>query len=188
MDQNTVFLVVLAVAVIAVAIVAWALVRKMRTKKLQGKFGPEYQRTVQQVGDRGKAEDELEARRKRVEKFTLRPLSAQEQTRFAREWAATQGRFVDDPKGAVADGNRLVKELMQARGYPVADFDARYESLTVDHTAVAQHYRAGHDIALSALEGKATTEELRQAMIHYEALFGDLAEEEAPPQVAEHAS
>ncbi len=99
-----------------------------------------------------------------------------------------KARFVDDPAAAVSDADAVIGSVMGARGYPVADFDARYKSLTVDHTAVAQHYRAGHDIALSSLEGKATTEELRQAMIHYEALFGDLAEEEAPPQVAERAS
>src|SRR5712691_3781108 len=114
MDQNTVFLIVLAIAVFAAALVAWTVTKKMKTKKLQGQFGPEYERTVQKVGDRGKAEDELQARRKRVEKFKLRTLSPEEQTRFAREWAATQARFVDDPKGAVADGNRLVKELIQA--------------------------------------------------------------------------
>jgi len=176
MDQNTVFLVVVAIGVIAVGIVAWALVRKMRTKKLQGKFGPEYERTVQQVGDRGKAEDELEARRKRVEKFTLRPLSAQEQTRFAREWAATQGRFVDDPKGAVADGNRLVKELMQARGYPVADFEQRAADISVDHPRVVSNYRAAREIAARSEQGKATTEELRKAVVYYRELFEELLE------------
>jgi hypothetical protein len=176
MDQSTVFLVVAVIAVLAVAIVAWAVVRKMRTKKLQGKFGPEYERTVQQVGDRGKAENELEARRKRVEKFNLRPLSLDEQTRFGKEWAATQARFVDDPKGAVADGNRLVKELMQARGYPMGDFEQRAADISVDHPRVVSNYRSAREIAARSEQGKATTEDLRKAVVYYRDLFEELLE------------
>ena len=176
MDQSTVLLVVVAIAVVAVAIVAWAVVRKMRTKKLQGRFGPEYERTVQQVGTRGKAEDELEARRKRVEKFNIRPLSPEEQTRFGKEWAATQARFVDDPKGAVADANRLVKELMQARGYPVADFEQRVADISVDHPRVVSNYRSAREIAMRSEQGKATTEDLRTAVISYRELFEELLE------------
>jgi FtsZ-interacting cell division protein ZipA len=176
MDQSTVLLVVIAIAVVAVAIVVWALVRKARTKKLQGKFGPEYERTVRTAGDRGKAEDELEARRKRVEKFNLRSLSPEEQTRFARDWAATQTRFVDDPKGAVADGNRLVKELMQARGYPMADFEQRAADISVDHPRVVSNYRSAREIAARSEQGRATTEELRKAVVYYRDLFEELLE------------
>jgi len=176
MNQSTVLLVVIAIAVVAVAIMAWVLVQKTRTKKLQGKFGPEYERTVAQAGSRGKAEDELEARRKRVEKFNLRPLTADEQTRFARDWAATQARFVDDPRGAVADGNRLVKELMQARGYPMADFEQRAADISVDHPRVVSNYRSAREIAARSELGKATTEELRKAVVYYRGLFEELLE------------
>jgi FtsZ-interacting cell division protein ZipA len=176
MNQSTVLLVVIAIAVVAFAIMAWALVRKTRTKNLQGKFGPEYERTVQKAGDRGKAENELEARRKRVEKFNLRPLSLDEQTKFGKDWAATQARFVDDPKGAVADGNRLVKELMQARGYPMGDFEQRAADISVDHPRVVSNYRAAREIAARSEQGKATTEELRKAVVYYRELFEELLE------------
>jgi hypothetical protein len=176
MDQSTVLLVVAVIAVVAVAIVAWAVVQKMRTKKLRGRFGPEYERTVQQTGGRRKAEDELEARKKRVEKFNIRPLSPEEQTRFAKEWAATQARFVDDPKGAVADANRLVKELMEARGYPVGDFEQRAADVSVDHPRVVSNYRSAREIAARSEQGKATTEDLRKAVVSYRELFGELLE------------
>jgi hypothetical protein len=176
MDQSTVLLVVAVIAVVAVAIVAWAVVQKMRTKKLRGRFGPEYERTVQQTGGRRKAEDELEARKKRVEKFNIRPLSPEEQTRFAKEWAATQARFVDDPKGAVADANRLVKELMEARGYPVGDFEQRAADISVDHPRVVSNYRSAREIAARSEQGKATTEDLRKAVVYYRELFEELLE------------
>lgn len=176
MNQSTVFLVGVVIAVVAVAIVAWVVVQKMRTKKLRGRFGPEYERTVEHIGDRRKAEDELEARRKRVAKFNLRPLSLEEQTRFGKEWAATQARFVDDPKGAVADGNRLVKELMQARGYPVGDFDQRAADISVDHPGVVSNYRSAREIAARSEQGKATTEDLRKAVVSYRELFEELLE------------
>jgi FtsZ-interacting cell division protein ZipA len=176
MNQSTVFLVVVAIAVVGLAIVAWAVVQKMRTKKLRGRFGPEYERAVEQTGSRRKAEDELEARRKRVEKFNIRPLSPEEQTRFEKEWAATQARFVDDPKGAVTDANRLVKELMQARGYPVGDFDQRAADISVDHPRVVSNYRSAREIATRSEQEKATTEDLRKAVVSYRELFEELLE------------
>jgi hypothetical protein len=184
MNQSAMFLVVIAIAVLAVAIVAWAVVRKTRTKKLQGKFGPEYERTVQQVGNRGKAEDELEARGKRVENFNLHPLSLEEQTRFRKEWATAQARFVDDPKGAVADGNRLVEELMQARGYPMGDFEQRAADISVDHPRVISDYRSAREIAARSEHGEGDTEDLRKAVVYYRTLFGELLE---TPQLVEVA-
>jgi FtsZ-interacting cell division protein ZipA len=185
MSQSTLLIVIVAIAIVALAIVAWSLVQKMRTKRLQGRFGPEYERTVQQIGDRRKAEDELEARKKRVAKLTLRSLFSEEQRRFAGEWAAAQARFVDDPKGAVADANRLVKEAMQARGYPMGDFEQRAADISVDHPRVVSNYRAAREIAARSAEGKASTEELRQAVVYYRALFEELLE---TPQVIGVAS
>jgi len=185
MSQSTLFFVIVAIAVVALAVVAWGLFQKMRTKRLRGRFGPEYERTVRQIGDRRKAEEELEARKKRVEKLTLRPLTPEEQTRFGKEWKAAQTRFVDDPKGAVADANRLVKEVMQARGYPMADFEQRAADISVDHPRVVSNYRSAREIASRCAEGQASTEDLRQAIIYYRELFDELLE---TPQVVGVAS
>jgi FtsZ-interacting cell division protein ZipA len=176
MNQSTLLIVIVVIAIVALAVVAWSVIQRMRTKRLRGRFGPEYERTVQQVGDRRKAEDELEARKKRVAKLTLRSLSSDEQRRFARDWAAAQARFVDDPKGAVADANRLVKEVMQARGYPMGDFEQRAADISVDHPRVVSNYRAARDIAARSAEGRASTEDLRQAVVYYRALFEELLE------------
>ncbi len=142
MDPNTVLIVVVAIAVVALALVAWIVFRKARTRKLRSRFGPEYDRAVAEAGDRRKAEEELETRKKRVEKLKLRTLSPDEQRRFAERWAAAQARFVDDPKGAVANANGLIKEVMQACGYPMGDFDQRAADISVDHPRVVSDYRA----------------------------------------------
>ena len=174
MDQSTVLIVVVAIAIIALAIVAWIVFQKTRTKRLRDRFGPEYDRAVADAGSRRKAEDELEARRKRVAKLVLTPLTPEQQNRFGKEWTAAQARFVDDPRGAVADANRLVKEVMQARGYPMGDFDQRAADISVDHPVVVSNYRAAREIALRAETGKASTEDLRKAVVHYRELFQEL--------------
>ncbi len=176
MDPNTVLIVVVAIAVVALALVAWIVFRKARTRKLRSRFGPEYDRAVAEAGDRRKAEEELETRKKRVEKLKLRTLSPDEQTRFAERWAAVQARFVDDPKGAVGDANGLIKEVMQACGYPMGDFEQRAADISVDHPRVVSNYRAAREIAVRSQEGKASTEDLRQAFVHYRALFDELLE------------
>jgi FtsZ-interacting cell division protein ZipA len=180
MDPNVVLIVVVAIAVVALVAVAWILFRKARTKKLRARFGPEYDRAVTQIGDWRKAEDELQAREKRVEKLKIRTLSPDEQRRFAERWAGAQARFVDDPKGAVADANGLIKEVMQACGYPMGDFEQRAADISVDHPQVVTNYRAAREIAMRSAEGKANTEEMRQAFVHYRELFDELLE---TPQV-----
>ena len=174
MNQGTVLILVVAIAVIALAVVAWIVFQKTRTQRLRGRFGPEYDRTVAEAGDRRKAEDELEARRKRVAKLKLVPLTPEQQNRFGKEWATAQALFVDDPRRAVADANRLVKEVMQARGYPMGDFDQRAADISVDHPVVVTNYRAAREIAMRAEAGKASTEDLRKAVIHYRELFQEL--------------
>lgn len=176
MDPNIVLIVVVAIAVVALVLVAWILFRKARTKKLRARFGPEYDRAVTQIGDWRKAEDELQARKKRVEKLKVRALSPDEQKGFAERWAAAQARFVDDPKGAVADANSLIKEVMQACGYPMADFEQRAADISVDHPRVVSNYRAAREIAVRSDGGKASTEDLRQAFVYYRALFDELLE------------
>lgn len=159
-----------------VALVAWALLRRRHSKDLERKFGPEYHRTVDELGSRGKAEAELAARKKRVERLHIVPLAPREAAWFAEEWRALQARFVDNPKGVLMDADRLVKELMRQRGYPMADFDTRAADISVDHPAVVHHYRAGREIALRDQRGEADTEALRQAVVHYRALFSELLE------------
>jgi hypothetical protein len=166
--------VILIVVIIAIAMAALILLRR-RTKKLRSKFGPEYQRVVYERGSTFKAERELEQRAKRVENLQIRHLNNAEAERFAQEWRTTQEKFVDDPRGAVADADLLVQETMKARGYPTGgEFDAQAADLSVDHPFVISNYRAAHDIAVRDQRTPASTEDLRLAMRHYRALFEDL--------------
>ena len=184
-DQTAVIAVLALLAVAAAVLVI--LYRSRRTAALRERFGAEeYDRTLAERGVRRKAERELLEREKRVAALDIRPLGPDDRERFTAEWQAAKARFVDDPAAAVLAADRAIGGVMAARGYPVADFDARYESLTVDHGEVARHYRAGHEIAVKQETGQATTEDLRQAMIHYEALFAELASDEqaGPPRAA----
>jgi hypothetical protein len=186
LTDQTAVIAILALIVVA-ALVLWFLYRSRRTAALRERFGKdEYDRTVTAAGGRGKAESVLLEREKKVAALDIRPLKPEDRQRLTGEWHAAKAQFVDDPAAAVMAADRAIGGVMGARGYPVADFDARYESLTVDHGEVARHYRAGHDIAVKQEAGQATTEDLRQAMIHYEALFDDLASEEqaGPPREA----
>jgi len=169
---------ILALLVVA-ALLLWWLYRSRRTSALRDRFGSaEYDRTLDQHGARAKAEAALLAREERIHALDLRALESDERIRFGQRWHEAKARFVDDPASAVSDADQVIGEVMRARGFPVDDFDARYESLTVDHGEVAQNYRAGHAIALRSAEGQATTEDLRQALIHHEALFEELVAEE----------
>lgn len=167
--------IVLAVAVIVlIAVVGWLLYERQRSDRLRSDFGPEYKRTVSDTGDRRAAEAELEQRQRRVEALSIRPLSPSDRARFAEAWREAQARFVDQPEAAIGDADRLIGEVMQARGYPVADFEQRVADVSVDHPAVVEHYRAAHAIATRSASIPADTEQLRQAMVHYRALFDDL--------------
>ena len=159
----------------------WLLVRRRNRQHLQRRFGPEYDRTVHDVGDRGKAEAELMAREKRVRKLDIVPLAPEQAARFSDEWRRLQARFIDDPKGVLLAAERLVTDLMTQRGYPMADFDTRSADLSVDHPAVVHHYRAARHIGMRARGGEVDTEALRQAVVHYRALFSELLEVQKPP-------
>jgi hypothetical protein len=161
--------------VVIVAAVAWYLQRQ-RSLRIRERFGPEYERTRLQVGDARRAEAALAAREKRVEKLHIRPLSAEERTRFSEVWQHVQALFVDDPKGAIAEADQLVNEVMTVRGYPTADFNQRAADISVDHPIFVEHDRAAYAIADRSRTGAASTEDLRQAVIHYRALFEDLLE------------
>lgn len=165
------------IAVILIGAIVWITLNRVRSQRLRQRFGPEYERTVSTTeGNVRKAEAELEARAKRVAKLQIRPLTSTDAERFDAAWRGVQARFVDDPRGAVTEADRLVGEVMAARGYPVGDFEQRVADVSVDHADVVMNYRAAREIALQHAEGKATTEDLRQAMVHYRALFRDLLE------------
>lgn len=179
MDQNRMVMViaVIVIALIVAAVIAFFTSRKRRSQKLRAQFGPEYDRVLQQEGDSRKAEGVLEFRQKRREKFNIRPLSPADRSSFAGRWNEVQARFVDDPRGAVTVADSLVTDVMQARGYPIGEFEQRAADLSVDYPLIVDNYRAAHDIALRQSAGKASTEDLRQAMVHYRALFQELLEE-----------
>ncbi len=174
--DNTQILIGLVVLVL-VLVALWLLMRRRRSAHIKSKFGPEFNRTVSEVGDERKAETVLAERQQRVAKYTITPLAADMREHFAVTWRDVQAKFVDDPKYAVTRADDLLGEVMVARGYPMSDFDQRTEDLSVDHPKVVQNYRAGHDIAVRHSRGEASTEDLRTAMIHYRDLFEELVTE-----------
>jgi hypothetical protein len=179
---------VIVIVAAAIASIAFLLARRRRTERLRRRFGPEYDRTVHEIGTIAKAEARLRARETRVERLHIRPLSPDDAARFSAAWREVQTRFVDDPKRAIADADRLVGEVMQARGYPIGDFDQRVDDISVDHPKVVTNYRAARDIAENHARGRASTEDLRQAMVHYRALFTDLLETEPVAATAPRAA
>jgi hypothetical protein len=160
--------------VIVIALILYFAFRRRRSTALREHFGEEYDRTVETAGGRGKAEAALEERERRVAELDIRPLRPQERAEFTGEWQEVKALFVESPVEAVHHADRLLAKVMKARGFPMADFDRRYEDLTVDHAEVARHYREGHEITMRHNRGEASTEDLRQAMIHFEALFDEL--------------
>ena len=178
------WIVVAVVVLVAVVVAAVVLARQRRRQQLQEQFGPEYRRAVRKYGSVTRAESELEERRKRVRALDIRPLSPNDADRFAEAWRRTQARFVDAPESSIAEGDRLVEDLMRTRGYPVGRFQERIADISVDHPRVVEHYRAAHAIAQASADGRTDTEDLRQAMVHLRALFEDLLEvrREVPPE------
>ncbi len=155
----------------------WVFAQRRKSEQLKSQFGPEYERTVNEIGDERKAETVLADRQKRVSSYTIKPLPADLREHFVETWPSVQAKFVDDPKYAVTRADDLLGEVMSARGYPMSDFDQRADDLSVDHPEIVQNYRKAHEIALRHSRGEASTEDLRTAMIHYRALFDDLVNE-----------
>ena len=186
--MSTAALVIIVLVTVAAAVGIFLYLRRRRSELLRKDFGPEYNRILDQLGDQRKAEAELAARKERVHKLEIRGLTADERSQFADSWRRTQSLFVDEPSRAVGDADGLVKELMQARGYPVGDFEQRAADVSVDHPRVVTNYRAAHDIAARNKSGKATTEDLRQAMVHYRSLFEELLETAQPTTAKEVAA
>jgi hypothetical protein len=168
--------IIVVAAVVLVAIVVWRAVAAKRTRTLQGRFGPEYDRTIESAESRRDAEAELKARAERRDELDIRPLAPGARDRYLVEWQRVQARFVDDPDGSVREADMLIQQVMSDRGYPMDDFDQRAADISVDHPGVVENYREGHRLTRSAAVGDGTTEDLRQAMVHYRALFDDLLE------------
>lgn len=191
MDDSILAIVAFAVAAVIVIALAWFLWTRTRSRRLKESFGPEYDRVVSKAG-RSRGEKRLDERRKRVEKYDLHPLSADDRVGFIRRWDEVQARFVDDPEAAVSDAQHLVDEVMQARGYPVGDIQRQQEDVSVENPGVVDHYRSARDIARRNDAGEASTEDLRLAMQHYRVLFESLLEgggapaDERPRKEAHH--
>src|SRR5438132_11884083 len=173
----------IVVALVVVAAIGYLIVRQQRSKALRSRFGPEYDRAVDEYGSQGRAEAALAKREKRVQKLSIHPLEADARSRFSARWRTVQARFVDDPAASIGDADRLVAEVMNERGYPMADFEQRAADISVDHPDVVEHYRTAHDVAQSHRQRPVSTEDLRKAFLHYQALFASLLEVE-PAQVA----
>lgn len=183
MDEGTLVALVVVVVVVILAAAGYFLLRKRKSDELRSRFGSEYDHTLKETGDRARAEAALKEREKRVERLNIRQLGSEDAARFREEWGKVQVRFVDDPKGAVTEADRLLGDVMVKRGYPIGDFEQRAADISVEHPRVVEHYRAGHEIALRHEKGQASTEDLRQAMIHYRTLFTDLVGEPDTPSV-----
>jgi hypothetical protein len=173
LTTNEMIAIIAVVALVIIALIVWGFNRR-RSAQLRAKFGPEYDRTVAVVGRQSVAEDRLAARSERVHKLVIRSLNSIERARNIEEWGRVQSHFVDAPAGAVTEADQLLGDVMAACGYPMGDFEQRAADISVDHPIVTQNYRAAHEIALRRASGRATTEELRRAMIHYRALFEEL--------------
>jgi hypothetical protein len=177
MDSQTLIIVGITVAVCAViAVAAWVIFNQMKTRRLKQRFGPEYDHVVERARDRDLAEAELEKREQRVKKYRIVPLSEHDRVHYERAWAEVQNRFVDDPEEATKEGNELIVEVLEKRGYPVGGFEQAAADLSVDYPLVVDHYRAASAIAQRQRRGEANTEDLRQALVHYRALFHELLE------------
>jgi hypothetical protein len=173
---NTIALAVVLIVLAVAAIVCAVAYRKRQSQRLRRRFGTEYARTVERVGGHAQAEAELRQREARVAKLNIVPLPAEQAARFGQAWNRLQGRFVDNPKGTLAEADKLVRELMTARGYPMGDFERRAADISVDHPTVVDAYRAAQVIAGKDARGEANTEDLRKAIVYYRTMFADLLE------------
>jgi hypothetical protein len=173
----TTTVVIILVVVVLLAIAAAVAIPAMRRRRLQEQFGPEYQRTVQSAGDRREAEQDLAERAQRRKELEIRPLDPVARDGYAQRWRQTQERFVDAPTDAVDEADTLVQQVMRERGYPVGDFDQQARDVSVDHSEVVSEYRAAHEISMLNMQRQASTEQLREAMVHYRALFAELLDD-----------
>jgi FtsZ-interacting cell division protein ZipA len=187
--MNTTAIIILAVVVLAMLVAAFYMMRRRNSERLRSRFGPEYDRIVDEIGAKDKAEAQLHERQKRVEKYELKTLPAEERETFITRWGQLQTSFVDDPSASLKEADTLLGEVMAARGYPMEDFDQRADDISVHHPVVVQSYREGHEIAVREGAGEVGTEDRRRAMLCYRRLFDELVGEthttEPRPEVTE---
>jgi hypothetical protein len=187
MPNSTQLFVLIGAGVVLVLIIGLILARGSRRRhaELVDRFGPEYERAVDELGSETRADHELLARERRVRAFHLRPLSARERRQFTSNWDRIQSYFFDDPAAAVQRADALIKAVMEERGYRPEHFEQRVADLSVEHAAVVQHYRAARALATANVQRgtRPDVDELRQAVVHYRALFLDLVNEE--PELAQ---
>lgn len=172
--NTTSTLIIVVVLILIVLAVLGVVRRQQRSKRLQERFGPEYDRVFDEVGDQSRAEKELEGRIAHVKTLNIRALTADEVNRYGLEWQDIQRQFVDEPLTALQKADLLIQEVMKVRGYPVDDFEQRAADISVDYPELVTDYRGMHRIADKQVKDKPTTEDIRQAMIHGRALFENL--------------
>lgn len=172
--MSTIGIIVTVVAVIVIALIAVAVWTTVRRRQLQNRFGPEYERLVAEQPNRSAAEHELRAREQRHADLDLQPLGDDDRRRYLQEWTSVQATFVENPAAAVTAADGLITRVMADRGYPTDDFENRVQTLSVDHARTLDHYRRAHEISSLNGRGEASTEQLRQAVVHYRALATDL--------------
>ena len=170
-------IVIIVLLLVAAGVVGYMFERRRRERQLKEQFGSEYDRALQESGNRRSGERELLERQKRHEQLDIGPLDPSRTEEYRSEWQQVQTRFVDNPESAINDADALIEALMSERGYPVGDFDTKLADLSVEHADVLQHYRAAHQIATATDAGEADTEALRRAMVHYRALFASLLDD-----------
>jgi len=174
--ETWVWIVIGVIVAIVVLGVVFSALRTRRSRSLQDQFGREYDRAVDKAGGRREAERELAERQKRHDELELKPLSQDARDSYLQQWQVTQGRFVDDPTGAVSEADDLVQRVMRDRGYPVDDFEQRAADISVEHPELVEKYRTANGIARASERGEASTEDLRHSVRHYRALFVELLE------------
>jgi hypothetical protein len=190
MDINnpTVIIVGALVLLVVVGLIGMAMSRQRRSKRLQDQFGPEYERTLKKLGDKREAESDLEERLAHVNTLNIRPLTAEEVNRYALQWQDVQREFVDEPLLSLQKGDRLIREVMKARGYPVEDFEQRVADISVHYPELVANYRGMHRIAIKESPESTSTEEIRKAMIHGRALFENLINTESREEVKQEVN
>jgi hypothetical protein len=177
MTSTAVNVIVAVVVVLLIIVGAVAVSRRNRSKSLQDRFGPEYQRAVRESGgSRSEAERDLANRQERVKRMHIEELPPGAKNRYTEEWRTVQTRFVDEPKAALVTADQLISNVMRDRGYTTDNFDQTVADLSPDHPNVLQNYRTAHDITQRSETGEVSTEDLRQAMVHYRSLFDDLVQ------------
>jgi hypothetical protein len=178
---TAVWIVVAIAVVVLIGLGAYFAVGQGRTRSLRGRFGPEYDRTVEATGDQRGAERELSARQDRRRQFDIRELEPAARAQYAEQWQVVQARFVDEPPQALRDADGMVTEIMSKRGYPMEDFEQMAADVSVDHPREVEDYRAAHTISEAAARDEASTEDMRLGIQHYRSLFVSLLGQEISP-------